>query len=283
MLCEYIAKGKTIEDAVANGLEKIGLERDDVSIEVLETPEKGFFGIGASPAVVKLSYEGIAPVITEEKKEEPKPEKKAEKKAEKAEKKAEKAEKKVSKSKNGFKKAENSVEFVTDVIKLMGYGDLSIETAVGENGLDITVSGDDAGSLIGHRGETLNALQYLVSLFENKENEDYSKINLDILGYREKRKATLEKLARRMAITAVKSHRNIYLDPMPNYERKIIHAALQDFNGVSTYSTGVEPARKVVIAYNGNKGRHHGKKGGYGGYKNSGFNAENAEKPADKE
>ncbi len=282
MLCEYIAKGKTIEEAVANGLEKIGLERDDVSIEVLETPEKGFFGIGASPAVVKLSYDGIAPVIPEAPAAPEKVEKKAEKKAEKAEKKAEKADKKSPKNKKEFKKAESSVEFISDVIKLMGYDELNVESAVSEEGLDITVGGDEAGALIGHRGETLNALQYLVSLFENKENEDYSKINLDILGYREKRKVTLEKLARRMAITAVKSHRNIYLDPMPNYERKIIHAALQDFNGVSTYSTGVEPARKVVIAYNGNKGKHHGKKGGHGGYKNNGSKAESAENPANE-
>lgn len=274
MLCEYIAKGKTIDDAVANGLEKIGLERDDVSIEVLETPEKGFFGIGASPAVVKLSYEGIAPVITDEPEVEQKADKKADKADKKAEKKAEKAEKKASKNKKGFKKAESSTEFVSEVIKLMGYEDLDIEASESENGLDVTVSGEEAGSLIGHRGETLNALQYLVSLFENRENEDYSKINLDILGYREKRKVTLEKLARRMAITAVKSHRNIYLDPMPNYERKIIHAALQDFNGVSTYSTGVEPARKVVIAYNGGKGgKHHGKRGN-GGYRHSGINAQ---------
>ncbi|MBQ2945288.1 MAG: protein jag [Clostridia bacterium] len=274
MLCEYIAKGKTIDDAVANGLEKIGLERDDVSIEVLETPEKGFFGIGASPAVVKLSYEGIAPVITEEPEVEQKVDKKADKADKKAEKKAEKAEKKASKNKKGFKKAESSTEFVSEVIKLMGYEDLDIEASESENGLDVTVSGEEAGSLIGHRGETLNALQYLVSLFENRENEDYSKINLDILGYREKRKVTLEKLARRMAITAVKSHRNIYLDPMPNYERKIIHAALQDFNGVSTYSTGVEPARKVVIAYSGGKGgKHHGKRGN-GGYRHSGINAQ---------
>ena len=104
MLCEYIAKGKTIDDAVANGLEKIGLERDDVSIEVLETPEKGFFGIGASPAVVKLSYEGIAPVITEEPEVEQKVDKKADKADKKAEKKAEKAEKKASKNKRTLRK-----------------------------------------------------------------------------------------------------------------------------------------------------------------------------------
>ena len=269
MLCEYTSKGKTIDEAIENGLKKIGLERDDVSIEVLETPEKGFLGIGAVPAVVRLSYEGVAPIETKEQKEEKikaekeaaKAAKEAEKAAKEAEKEAEKAAKEAEKAKKaatkkGFKKAENSTEFITEIVRLMDYEDVTVKSEQTENGISIMLEGESAGALIGHRGETLNALQYLVSLFENRESEDYSKVNFDILGYREKRKVTLEKLARRMAVTAVKTHRNIYLDAMPNYERKIIHATLQDFNGVTTYSTGSEPNRKVVIAYNGNGNNH---------------------------
>ncbi len=296
MLCEYTAKGKTIDEAVANGLEKLGLERDDVSIEVLETPEKGFLGIGATPAVVKITYDGVAPVIEDAapaEVEDKKAAKAAEKAAKAAEKAAEKAAKTAEKQKKSAKKGEsaclpaNSVEFVTEMIRLMGYDDVTVDSSVDENGLSITLGGENAGSLIGHRGETLNAIQYLVSLFENRSSEDYERVNFDILGYREKRKATLEKLARRMAVQAVKTRRNVYLDPMPNYERKIIHSSLQDFVGVNTYSTGSEPNRKVVIAYNGerrdNKGGSRGPRRRFqnGGYSNSGFAEDKPEEKAE--
>ena len=104
------------------------------------------------------------------------------------------------------------------------------------------------GILIGKRGQTLDSLQYLVSLVVNKKSENYVRVKLDTENYRERRKETLETLAKNIAYKVKRTKRSVSLEPMNPYERRIIHAALQDFNGVTTYSTGTEPGRRVVIA-----------------------------------
>ena len=114
--------------------------------------------------------------------------------------------------------------------------------------MNIDLSGEDMGILIGKRGQTLDSLQYLVSLVVNKKSENYVRVKLDTENYRERRKETLETLAKNIAYKVKRTKRSVSLEPMNPYERRIIHAALQDFNGVTTYSTGTEPGRRVVIA-----------------------------------
>ena len=114
--------------------------------------------------------------------------------------------------------------------------------------LRLEISGPDMGPIIGRRGDTLDAIQYLGSLVLNNALDEHVRLSVDTENYREKRAESLERLARKMAMKVVKAHRSMTLEPMNPYERRIIHAALQDFNGVTTYSTGTEPGRRVVIA-----------------------------------
>ncbi len=117
-----------------------------------------------------------------------------------------------------------------------------------ENNLDIDLAGDEMGVLIGKRGATLDSLQYLVSLVVNKGREDYIRVKLDTENYRERRKETLENLAKNVAFKVKKTRRALSLEPMNPYERRIIHAALQNDKYVTTHSEGEEPNRKVVIS-----------------------------------
>ena len=139
-------------------------------------------------------------------------------------------------------------KFLMDVTDRMGVKvDVYVDESKADN-LSIHMIGDTLGILIGRRGETLDALQYLTSLQVNKGREGYIRVTLDTENYRAKREDSLRRLAQRMANRAVKTGRRVVLEPMNPYERRIIHAALQDFNGVTTYSTGTEPGRRVVIA-----------------------------------
>ena len=123
--------------------------------------------------------------------------------------------------------------------------------------LRLDISGPDMGPIIGRRGDTLDAIQYLGSLVLNNALEEHVRLSVNTENYREKRMESLERLARKMAMKVVKSHRSMTLEPMNPYERRIIHAALQDFNGVTTYSTGTEPGRRVVIAPDNSSRAHH--------------------------
>lgn len=115
------------------------------------------------------------------------------------------------------------------------------------------IRGESISALIGHRGEALDALQYIASLAINKDSEEYIKLSIDVEGYRTRREETLKRLADKMAARAMKIHRNVSFDPMNPYERRIIHEALQGRENLSTYSTGIEPNRRVVIAYKGTR------------------------------
>ncbi|WP_408955304.1 RNA-binding cell elongation regulator Jag/EloR [Natroniella sp. ANB-PHB2] len=146
-------------------------------------------------------------------------------------------------------KAELAKEFLQEVIKQMDL-ELTI-TVVNKDSVNKTivldVTGDELGIIIGYRGKTLNSLQYLTNLAVNKGDSEYVRIVIDAEGYRERREKTLEKLALRMAKKAKKKKRKVLLDPMPAHERKVIHRVLQNKSGISTYSEGEEPYRKVVI------------------------------------
>ena len=143
-------------------------------------------------------------------------------------------------------------EFLKNVTELMGLT-VTFEITETEEALLINMQGDNQGILIGHRGETLDALQYLTSLQVNKGGKEYRRVTLDTEGYRAKREQSLESLARKVAGKVTKYRRSVTLEPMNAYERHVIHAALQDVPGVNTYSIGTEPNRRVVVSYDRDK------------------------------
>ena len=244
--------GKTEEEAIRKGLEQLGLERDDVSVEILERARSGFLGIGSSPAKVRVTYElDVA--------EEPKPEapkaKPAEKKPEPkpAEKKPEpKAEEK--KTEPAAPACDNDdarriKDFLTGLLEHM---DSAAEVKVYEeekNRYKVILEGQKLGALIGRRGETLDAIQQLTNYVVNSGRDKRLRIHVDAENYRAKREQSLESLANKVAGKVLKYRRSVTLEPMNAYERHVIHAALQDMENITTHSTGVEPNRCVVIEY----------------------------------
>ena len=329
---EYEVSARTIEEAISQGLEHLGVSISDVTVDVLEEGSKGLFGLfGSRPAKVRLtmkeeeeSEENVAKALLADalndeeakpKKQEPKApkaekpekaEKKAAPKAETAEKQEagdaqqpEKAEKpapkprkprepkapkepkepkeqKAPKAPKAPKEpkepkeaapvkeivlaeqadretaAGRAQEFLQELTKLMGVN-VSVAVATDEEGnVRVNMEGDTLGILIGRRGETLDALQYLTSLQVNKGQNAYTRVTLDTEGYRAKREEALVRLANRMANRAQKTGRKVSLEPMNPYERRILHSALQDHPAVTTHSEGEEPNRHVVITLKSN-------------------------------
>ncbi len=252
MINEYISTGKTIDDAVEAGLEAINMDRDDVSVEVIDTPSKGFLGIGSTPAKVKLTYETAdeKPVIKEKK--ETVKEKKAEPKK-KAEEKTCEANIQETAVQGDKEKLDKIKAFVEELLLKMKIEGCEAEVSYKEEGaISVSVKGDKTGSVIGRHGETLDAIQYIVSLYTNKDkSQAFTRVTLDAEGYRAKRKETLEHLAKQKASMALKKKGNVTLEPMQAYERRIIHSALQEYPNITTYSVGEEPRRRLVIAYKG--------------------------------
>lgn len=283
MITEITATGKTINDAVEALKGKLCVDSlDEIEWKVVSAGKKGgLFGIGAQPAKVVAFVETPDPV--EEKKPEPKVEAKPQPKVEvKAETKPEpkaqapkaetkrperkpvekkptekkpapekKSEPKPKKPKTPTTEAElqAAMTFVETLAKNL---ELNITTSVttdDENCSCIRIAGDDAGMLIGHHGETLDALQYLANLAANRADgqDDHERISVDVEGYREKREETLRALARRMAAKVQKYGKSVVLEPMNPYERRIIHSEVQNIEGVSTNSIGSDNNRKVVI------------------------------------
>jgi len=139
--------------------------------------------------------------------------------------------------------------FLSPILTSMGISDEISVLQDEDNNLNVKLSAENIGIVIGRRGETLDALQYLLGLVVNKYSDDFMRVTLDVGNYREKREETLEKLAKRLADKVSKTRKNMTLEPMNPYERRIIHATLQDYQSVETYSIGEEPNRKVVIKY----------------------------------
>ena len=148
--------------------------------------------------------------------------------------------------------ASRASEFLDNIFEKMNL-DVKLVLEEKSNSLDINLEGNDMGILIGRRGETLDSLQYLISLVVNKGDREYVRVSLDTENYRKKREETLMKLAKRLADRVLKYRRSITLEPMNPYERRIIHSTLQNNKMVTTYSVGDEPNRKVVIAINNRK------------------------------
>ena len=197
---------KTVDEAVNIALEELGVNKEDVHVEVLEEPSKGLFGLlGTRDATVKVTV-----------------------------------------TNDPIEKAENFLNQLLGFMKIEGKADvekkddcLFVEI--------VDISSSDMGIVIGKRGNTLDAIQYLLSLVVNKNTENYTKVILDVKGYRDRRETTLIRLANRMADKAKYSNKPVKLEPMNPYERRIIHSALQNVEGVTTYSEGEEPYRRVVI------------------------------------
>lgn len=207
-MTKYIEKtAKTEDEAISQALAELGLERDEVSVEIVERAKSGFLGIGASPAVVRVSYE-------------------------------------VHES-----KADKVAAFLTGLFARM---DVSAQPHIAQQedgSIEVELTGESIGALIGRRGEMLDAIQHLTNYAVNHGESGHVRVTIDAENYRAKRVEALERLAQKVAAKAVKYRRNVTLEPMNAYERHIIHAALQDYAGVTTYSTGNEPNRRIVVAY----------------------------------
>ncbi len=280
--------GKTEEEAISKALKELGLDRDDVSVEILERAKSGFFGIGASPAKVRVTYgleeepaveqpkkEKAAPARTPEKKpvqEAPKaerPERKRERPAKKEQKPAEKPQRREEPAEAAIpaaavvpedlgelcddEKAQQIRSFLEGLLQHMDSA-AQVKVYQPEKGrYKVILEGEKLGSLIGRRGETLDAIQQLTNYSVNRGSDKRVRVHVDAENYRLKREQSLQHLANKVAAKVVKYKRNVTLEPMNAYERHVIHTALQDVPNVTTYSMGTEPNRRVIVAYDREK------------------------------
>ena len=245
--------GKNEEEAVNAGLAELGLTRDDVSVEIVTRATRRLFH--STPAVVRLTYEAAepepAPVVE--------PKKAAEDTA-KSETTVKPAPAPPAASAPAEGQEARARRYLGGLLELMGVeAELEITEREG-GGLNVNLSGSGMGAVIGRRGETLDAIQHLVNYSVNRGSEKRMHINVDAENYRSKREDSLVHLAEKMAAKAVKYKRSMALEPMNSYERHVIHTALQNYEGVSTSSVGVEPNRRVVVNYErGEGGGNHTK------------------------
>ena len=205
---DYIEiSAKTVSDAITEACQKLSVTSDRLDYEVVDEGSAGFLGIGARPAVIKAA-------VKEEE----------------------------------MSVSQCAEKFLNDVFAAMKMNvSVDINFKEEEKSMDIDLSGEEMGILIGKRGQTLDSLQYLTSLVVNKGNSPYISILLDTENYRQRRKETLESLAYNLAKKVKQTKRNVVLEPMNPYERRIIHSSLQNDRYVTTYSEGEEPYRNVVI------------------------------------
>ena len=230
-MIKSIEKSAKTEDlAIAAALEELGLSRDDVTVEILERAKSGFLGFGASPAKVKVSYEVPDEVVV-------KP--------------AAVVEEVVAETEEACENTahEKVYNFVNGLLEHMGVRANIEITEKEDGGINVNLSGKGMGVVIGRRGETLDAIQHLTNYAVNHGSEKRLHVSVDAEAYRAKREEALVRLAEKMAAKAIKYKRSMALEPMNSYERHVIHAALQDYEGVSTSSIGTEPNRRVVVAY----------------------------------
>ena len=256
-MINYLEKtGKTEDEAIAAALRELQMERDDVSVEILERAKSGFLGIGAQPARIRVSWE------TEDVIPEPAPAPAAEPKAAnpktakpKAEKQPARKEEKPAPATAVSKPLTDEPDdyaavrsFLSGLLEHMGVeAEISMSEREG-GGIAVDLSGPGMGAVIGRRGETLDAIQHLTNYAVNHGSEKHLRVSVDAEDYRAKREESLTKLAEKMAEKAIKYNRSMALEPMNSYERHVIHTALQNYEGVTTASTGTEPNRRVVVS-----------------------------------
>lgn len=275
--------GVDVEEAVKLALMDLKVSRDEVEVTVLEEPSKGFFGIGSKLAKVRVEKKkkpepepvavkpaAEADTVKERPAKETRPQEKEQKsnkknhkenkgsKSNRAPKEQKPREQKsrevkeiasiVDKSKLHDIEDHEALRFLKEVTEKMGL-DLSIRAMAGDDMVYLEMDGKDSGTVIGKRGQTLDSIQYLTSLVVNKNSEKYIKVVVDAENYRAKRQKTLEQLANRLAAKVIKTKKYVRLEPMNPYERKVIHATLQQNRNITTRSEGEEPYRRVVIEY----------------------------------
>ena len=205
--------GKNVEDALTKALVELGVTSDKVEYEVVDKGSNGILGIGSKPAKINVKIKEEKPIVVEE------------------------------------APADIEaviVEFLSKVFDAMNLT-VKINVNITEESVDVDLVGDDMGVLIGKRGQTLDSLQYLVSLVVNKKSDKYLRVKLDTENYRERRKETLVNLAKNIAFKVKRTKRSVSLEPMNPYERRVIHSALQNDKYVTTKSEGEEPFRHVVV------------------------------------
>lgn len=297
MIKEIIATGVDANAAIESGALLLGLPRDEVQFEIIDLPRKGgFLGLKKLPAKVRVWVElpDEKPARSEKprRQEAPRKENKPPR-AERAEKparpekpvkteKPEKSEKpraieeekpapvEIEPTGEVRAKVEKAAAYVTEILKAMGLTDFTLTPRYYEENVRLQLAGEQIGGVIGRRGETLDAIQYLASLVANRGEGEYIRLSIDSGNYREKRARTLEALARKLANQAVRTGRSITLEPMNPYERRIIHGAVSTVKGATSSSTGVEPNRRVVISSTvpptgGKEGSREGGRGGRNG------------------
>lgn len=275
--------GVDVEEAVKLALMDLKVSIDEVEVTVLEEPSKGFFGIGSKLAKVRVEKKkkpepepvavkpaAEADAVKERPARETRPQEKEQKsnkknhkenkgsKSNRAPKEQKPREQKsrevkeiasiVDKSKLHDIEDHEALRFLKEVTEKMGL-DLSIRAMAGDDMVYLEMDGKDSGTVIGKRGQTLDSIQYLTSLVVNKNSEKYIKVVVDAENYRAKRQKTLEQLANRLAAKVIKTKKYVRLEPMNPYERKVIHATLQQNRNITTRSEGEEPYRRVVIEY----------------------------------
>ena len=280
--------GKTVEEALAKALAQLQMDRDDVSVRVLERAKSGFLGLGASPAVIRVTYgeemeeaptEPVRPEpIVEPKPAAPKAERpqRSERPAKQEKPRAPKPEKAEPKPETGAEdkpaevpasltpaplgeevddaRAQAIKKFLTGLLQQMEV-EAEVRVYQPEKGrYKVILEGKNLGALIGRRGETLDAIQQLTNYTVNRGRAHRVRIHIDAENYRAKREDSLKRLATKVAAKVVKYRRNITLEPMNAYERHVIHETLQDYPDVITYSTGTGPNRRTVVAFS--RGRH---------------------------
>lgn len=325
---EQIFSAQNVDRAIEKALDALHLDRDAVSVEVIEMGRKGLFGIGASDAKIRVTYEvpdapkpSEAPKAQPEKAQpvekteaprparpareqdgtprlvkaaphdaapaparpekpareeekprlvrrangekpagEPAPKAEAPKAAAPAEEKPDRAPRPAYVRPEAMPEAEwpeqakEAIRFIDGLLDKLGVEGHAYVTAQSEpDHLRLEIEGPDMGPVIGRRGDTLDAIQYLTSLVLNRGTDEHIRLTIDTENYRVKRAESLERLARKMAGKVSRYHKPMTLEPMNPYERRIIHSALQDYRGVTTHSTGTEPNRRVVISPEGGR------------------------------
>ena len=279
--------GKTEDEAVSAALAQLGMDRDQVSVEVLERAKKGFLGIGASPAKVRVTYAvetpapdrkpeppaprpaaprpapaaAAAPASVPPREEHPRRERPERRRSDRP--RPEPAPRAAAQEEEALpalqpvdlgelctdERAQKITAFLTGLLQHMGSG-AQVKVYQPEEGrYKVILEGEKLGQLIGRRGETLDAIQQLTNYSVNRGGEKRVRVHVDAENYRLKREQSLQHLARKVAAKVVKYRRNVTLEPMNAYERHVIHTALQDVPGVTTYSMGTDPNRRVIVAY----------------------------------
>ncbi len=228
----YVFEGKTSTEAIEKGLKELKVSKNKVDIKVLEQEDKRSFFSILTPRVVKVEMK--LKENFEEKENEPK--------------KVVKTEKISTEEIHGC--MENLKKFLDEFISKLPNKDLKYEMIEDNGIIKIEIKGEDTGYLIGYRGEVLNSIQTVISNIASKSSKEKIRVQLNIGGYREKREKDLQILATKIAGTVIRTKKEITLEPMPAYERKIIHTKLQENNKVKTHSVGEEPYRKIVVSLN---------------------------------